>query len=201
MQDKNRDFSVLKLRIIDYLKFKKISKKKFYEECGVSNGVLSQKNGLSEDNIMRFLSVYPDVNTSWFLRGEGEMLKQSAPTEHAQSRSVTELDIQNRILELEMQLRYCKNERMTDRESFDDRIDKSLLEQGRLVGKIEMLQGQLKIKEVEMDRSKAETEVLLISNGELKAELEELKYQASEMYQRLKRHNDIDNLEVNSLSA
>ena len=45
----------------------------------MSNGILTQPNGLSEDNTIKFLSYYSDVNPEWFFTGQGEMLKDEAP--------------------------------------------------------------------------------------------------------------------------
>ena len=72
-----REISILKENILKYLEFKGISKYEFYQKTGVSNGILSQKNGLSEDNIMRFLSYYTDVNPTWLLTGKGFMIKEN----------------------------------------------------------------------------------------------------------------------------
>ncbi len=69
-----RDNSVLKQRVLEYLDFKGVSMYEFYKTTGVSNGVLSQKTGLSEINILKFLSYYPDVSLRWFLTGEGSMI-------------------------------------------------------------------------------------------------------------------------------
>lgn len=74
MQEKNRDISLLKQRISHFLDLKGETKAEFYKKTGISNGVLSQSNGLSEDNIMRFLSSYRDINTEWLLKGEGSIL-------------------------------------------------------------------------------------------------------------------------------
>ena len=75
MQEKNKDFSVLKQRILDYLEYKGVSKKECYEKTGISDGVLSQKTGLGEDSLMRFLSCYNDVSPLWFLEGSGSMVR------------------------------------------------------------------------------------------------------------------------------
>lgn len=72
-----REFSILKGRILQYLELKGITKYTFYKVTGIANGVLSQPNGISEDNLLRFLECYPDVNPSWLLRGEGAMLESS----------------------------------------------------------------------------------------------------------------------------
>ncbi|NLL27992.1 MAG: helix-turn-helix transcriptional regulator [Bacteroidales bacterium] len=79
MQEKNRDFSFLKQNILKYLDFKGISKYEFYQKTGVSNGVLSQTSGLSEDGILKFISYYTDVNPEWLLTGKGEMIKSDRP--------------------------------------------------------------------------------------------------------------------------
>ena len=75
MKENSREISIIKERILQYLDFKGISKYKFYQETGVTNGVLSQKNGISEENILRFLNYYTDISSEWLLTGKGEMLK------------------------------------------------------------------------------------------------------------------------------
>ncbi|MGY0425578.1 MAG: S24 family peptidase [Polaribacter sp.] len=72
-----RDFSVLKQRIIQFIDYKKVSKYEFYQKTGISNGVLSQKTGMSEENIFKFLSYYSDVNPVWLLTGKGDITKQN----------------------------------------------------------------------------------------------------------------------------
>jgi hypothetical protein len=74
----NREMSIFKKRIIEYLDSKGVKKSTFYKDTGVANGVLSQKSGLSEDNILRFLSFYKDVNPTWFFTGRGEMFVSQA---------------------------------------------------------------------------------------------------------------------------
>lgn len=71
-----REFSIIKKRILQYLEFKGISKYKFYQETGITNGILSQSNGISEDSVLKFLSYYRDISAEWLLTGEGEMLKK-----------------------------------------------------------------------------------------------------------------------------
>lgn len=71
------DFSIVKRRILEYLEYKGVSKYEFYKASTVSNGVLSQKSGMSEENILKTLSHYRDINPSWLMIGEGEMLHSS----------------------------------------------------------------------------------------------------------------------------
>ena len=79
MQQNKRDFSVIKRRILQYLELKGITKYAFYRDTGTTNGVLSQPNGISEENLLRFLSYYNDVNPIWLLTGEGEILLTKTP--------------------------------------------------------------------------------------------------------------------------
>lgn len=69
-----RNFSVIKERILQYLDYKGISKYKMYQETGITNGILSQTNGMNEDNILRFLSVYKDISLKFLFYGEGDIL-------------------------------------------------------------------------------------------------------------------------------
>ncbi len=84
MQEKNRDFSIIKKRIIQYLDLKDISKYEFYQKTNIPNGILSQKGGISEENILKFLSYFKDVNPTWLLTGEGEMLRMPLSQQHGQ---------------------------------------------------------------------------------------------------------------------
>lgn len=69
-----RDISIFKERILQYIECKAITKYECYKNTGITNGVLSQKNGFSEENILRFFSYYKDLNPVWFITGEGDML-------------------------------------------------------------------------------------------------------------------------------
>lgn len=72
MQEK----SSIKQNILEFLDFKGVSQYLFYKKTGITRGILSQDNGLSEDNLMRFLDYYTDVNTEWLLTRKGPMLKK-----------------------------------------------------------------------------------------------------------------------------
>lgn len=76
-----REISIVKQNILQFLDFKGISKYEFYQKTGISNGILSQSNGISEDNILKFLSYYSEINTSWLFTGKGSMLKGDLPIE------------------------------------------------------------------------------------------------------------------------
>lgn len=72
-----KEFSVIKQNILQFIEHQDISKYELYKKTGISNGTLSQKGGMSEENIIKFLSVYREVSAEWLLTGKGEMLKSS----------------------------------------------------------------------------------------------------------------------------
>lgn len=112
-----RDFSILKKRILQFIESKGITKYKFYQETGIANGILSQKNGLTEENIERFLSTYPDVSTEWFFRGSGEMLLTESVNKNV---SKTEKCKQPTDMEKEKEKFYRRLEEMEKREESRD---------------------------------------------------------------------------------
>ena len=75
MQEVKQEKSLIKQNILLYLNKKGVSPYEFYRVSGVTRGVLSQNNGISEDNLARFLAYASDVNPSWLLTGKGEMIK------------------------------------------------------------------------------------------------------------------------------
>ncbi|MBO5626642.1 MAG: LexA family transcriptional regulator [Prevotella sp.] len=76
MQENKQERSPIKQKILLYLTQKGVSAYEFYKNSGVTRGVLSQNNGITEENISRFLAYAPDVNAEWLLRGKGDMLRQ-----------------------------------------------------------------------------------------------------------------------------
>lgn len=74
MQEKQQEKSPIKQNILLYLAQKGVSPYEFYKESGVTRGILQQNNGISEDNIARFLAYAPDVSVEWLITGRGEML-------------------------------------------------------------------------------------------------------------------------------
>lgn len=81
MQENTQEKSPIKQRILLFLAQKGITQYEFYKNTGVTRGVLGQNNGISEDNISRFLAYYPDVNIEWLMTGRGEMFDKE-PTVH-----------------------------------------------------------------------------------------------------------------------
>lgn len=128
MQRKNREISVLKDRILQYLDNKGISKYECYQNTGITNGVFSQKSGISEDNILRFLSYYTDISAEWFLKGEGEMIKSDYQQESISS------------VVAESKVEYEK----TDKDKYIEGLER---ENNRLINEIERLHGEIELKD------------------------------------------------------
>jgi hypothetical protein len=83
MQEK----SLVKKNILQYIDRKGISRYNFYKETGITRGILDQNNGMSEENIAKFLVCFKDVNPEWLLIGKGKMLKSSEAAAPAKTKS------------------------------------------------------------------------------------------------------------------
>lgn len=81
MQENRQEKSQIKRNILLYLSKKGVSDYEFYKKSGITRGILSQNNGISEDNIARFLAYAPEVNPTWLLTGEGSMLRSEEASE------------------------------------------------------------------------------------------------------------------------
>lgn len=75
MQENKQEKSPIKQKILLYLSQKGISLYEFYKSSGVTRGILTQNNGINEDNITRFLAYAKDISPEWLLTGNGDMLK------------------------------------------------------------------------------------------------------------------------------
>lgn len=99
-----------------------------------------------------------------------------------------------KIQELKTQLRNCKEQGQAIQLKFEQAIRVEAKTETRL----EMAQETIKEKVSLVEQHKAEAETALHANGELKGKIEELEYQYTEMYKRLKRHNDTEGLQANA---
>lgn len=69
----------MKERLMEFIKEKDISNRKFLLKCGLSETYISTLTGNpSGDTLKKIESAYPELNTDWLLTGEGEMLKVPA---------------------------------------------------------------------------------------------------------------------------
>ena len=61
---------------MQYLREIGMSQYDFYRKTGITRGILGQSNGISEENISRFLAHFSEVSAEWLLTGRGPMLRQ-----------------------------------------------------------------------------------------------------------------------------
>ena len=64
----------IKEKILQYLNIKGVTKYKFYKETGITRGILDQKNGITEDNLLKFINYAQDISLEWLFFESGEML-------------------------------------------------------------------------------------------------------------------------------
>lgn len=71
----------LKERVSEYCKLKNIAISKFESLAGLSNGYFNNiKRRPSLEKIENISRAFPDLNTTWLMTGEGEMLKSPSET-------------------------------------------------------------------------------------------------------------------------
>lgn len=75
MQEKQREKSPIKDRILQYLDIKGITKYALYRDSGITRGILDQDTGISEDNLQKFLRFAQDISLAWLITGEGGIFK------------------------------------------------------------------------------------------------------------------------------
>ena len=67
-----------KERLIQFIKYKEISKRRFCQTIGVSGSYVSNINkSIQPDKINKIAKYFPELNTGWLLTGTGEMLNPS----------------------------------------------------------------------------------------------------------------------------
>ena len=77
----------VKERLVAFIKEKGLSQSRFEKMTGLSNGFVNNiSKGIGADKLQKILGVYPDLNTTWLLTGEGEMLKRCSTPVHKNTR-------------------------------------------------------------------------------------------------------------------
>lgn len=70
--------SNVKSRLGEFLKYKGIGQAKFAESVGLSRGFANNVgDSIRAENLAKITAIYPELNTTWLLTGDGSMLKSS----------------------------------------------------------------------------------------------------------------------------
>jgi repressor LexA len=69
-------------RILQYLKYKNVTRYRFYKETGLSNGFLDKEGAIGSDNCEKICYQYPDLSADWLILGVGEMIKSAYSSNH-----------------------------------------------------------------------------------------------------------------------
>lgn len=79
--------TTVKQRLIQFIKYKGISQRKFEGMIGVSNGFINNiSKSIGADKMHRIQSTYPELNETWLLTGEGSMLNDNKQEVNMQKR-------------------------------------------------------------------------------------------------------------------
>lgn len=68
---------MIRARVKEYLDYKGISKYRFYQDTGLSNGFLDKEGAIRSDICEKISSVYDDLDLNWLITGEGDMLSSN----------------------------------------------------------------------------------------------------------------------------
>ena len=68
-------------RLREYVDFKGITKYKFYQETGLSNGFLDKNTNVGSDKCEKIIYQYPDISPEWLITGRGSMLRSDQPAQ------------------------------------------------------------------------------------------------------------------------
>lgn len=98
MQEKMQKKLIVKKNISKVIEIKGISKYEFYKITGITRGILDQNNGISEENITRFLAYFTDIDANWLITGIGEMYRNNGENSSNLSDENTTNDNTSRLI-------------------------------------------------------------------------------------------------------
>lgn len=77
--------TTVKQRLTKFINYKGISIRQFCLSIGASPAFVANiVKSIQPDKVNSITNQYPDLNTGWLLTGEGEMLKNNMPNDHAE---------------------------------------------------------------------------------------------------------------------
>lgn len=75
-----------KERILEYIKYQKITLQTFFQKTGIKRGFLDSDKldqAVSDRNLAMIFATFPDINPDWLITGEGNMLRNDGlPVAH-----------------------------------------------------------------------------------------------------------------------
>lgn len=84
----------VKQRLILFIKEKNISKRRFEALSGLSNGFINNiSKSIGVEKMQKILSAFPELNQTWLLTGEGEMLNSESFPSNIPAKGIKILDI------------------------------------------------------------------------------------------------------------
>lgn len=82
-------------RVLEFLKYKNISRYKFYKMAGMSNGFLDKEGSMTTDNCEKIFNVFPELSCDWLILGRGKMLRTSEEEARCEEKKETAGDGNN----------------------------------------------------------------------------------------------------------
>ena len=64
-------------RLLEFIEYKRISKRQFYIHAGLSSGFLTKNKNIGSDKIKKIISAYPELRVEWVIMGTGNMICDS----------------------------------------------------------------------------------------------------------------------------
>lgn len=88
----------VKQRLIEFMQEENIPTRTFERACGFANGYIkSLRETPSLDRISKIIDTYPQLNRTWLLTGDGNMLKSAQPSaqtaEHTDVKALVKLPV------------------------------------------------------------------------------------------------------------
>ena len=103
-----------KHRILQYIDYKCISKQTFFKETGLKRGFLDAdklETSIPDTFIATIIAIYPEINLTWLITGNGEMLNNN----QSQVKTQTNAEIGNTAIIAELKERITElKERVSD---------------------------------------------------------------------------------------
>lgn len=105
------NLSSIRDRVSEYLLLKGISKYRFYQETGLSNGFLDKAGSITSDNCEKICYAYSDLDPEWLLTGRGNMLRTYDKIDEENDRKSASVEVLvQKIVELSSENTLLKKE-------------------------------------------------------------------------------------------